>query len=98
MNQRNIFSVIKANEILPERDVNTEESVHCDSHETQNGHHGQCDDHAALEETSVERSVHASIHHHSQRYGYTANHEVGHSQRDDEAEGRLFDAFTGPEW
>lgn len=87
----------KVKKILPERDVNTEESVHCNSHETQNWDQGQCYDHAALEETTVEWSLHVSIHHHSKWYGHTANHEVRHSQRDNEAEGRLFDTFTGPQ-
>lgn len=38
-----------------------------------------------------------SIHHHGKRYGQTANHEVRHSQRNDKAEGRLCNSFTGPQ-
>jgi len=77
--------------------MHPEEAVHCDSRETQNWDEAQQDDHTADEETAVEWSLHSPVHHHGQRYDPTADHEVGHSQTDDEAVGGLVNALTGPQ-
>lgn len=45
----------------------------------------------------MEWGLDSSIHHHSQWDGYSTNHEVSHSQREDQAEGRLSYPFTAPE-
>lgn len=81
----------------PERYIHPEEAVHCDSHETQNWDQGQQDGHTAEEETDVEWSLYFAVHEHRQRYGHEADQKVGHGQTDDEAEGGLVKAFTGPQ-
>lgn len=80
-------------EILPERNIHSKKSVHRNSSQTQNRDEGQPDDNTADEETAMERRLHSSIDHYSQRYGHAADHEVSHSQSDNEAECGLLNAF-----